>query len=223
MDNNADSENAHAKASFSTYNNADSANADAGAGDTNSTRDAGVTGGADNNSDGKNAYAKANFSTYNVADANVGIGVGNAIVTREKVSSNTNNIGVGQSGKVDKTNIKTRFGLGKANKSKTGGASIETKKKAAAGDIANTDNSANGGGKVTDQCAGLTDLAFAALAAANYAGNSNLVVPEKTPLGAATSIFDEFFTIFAAFANIILERKSMMYKSNLFLFAANHQ
>ena len=64
---------------------------------------------------------------------------------------------------------------------------------------------------------------FAALAATNCTDNSNLAVLKGTPSGTAIFTFNEFLTIFAAFANTILKRESKMYESNPFLFATNHQ
>ena len=237
-DNNTNGKNAHAKAGFSIYNIA-GANTDADAGDTTGTGDAGGTGDADNNTDGKNAYAKAGFSTYNIAGANADAGAGDTTGTGEEVSNNTNNTGEGQSGRVggaDKgglgrtdeggvggTDIEAGVGVGGADKGGVGGADIEAGKKAGAGAIASTDNSADGGDKVTDRHAGLAGLAFAALAAADCADNSNLAVPEGTPSGAATSTSDEFLATFAALANTTLERESKVCESNPFLFAANHQ
>ena len=67
-------------------------------------------------------------------------------------------------------------------------------------------------------------LTFAVFATANHANNSNLAILDKTPyLSATTSISNEFLTTLATFANTTLERKSNLYESYLFLFAANHQ
>ena len=125
--------------------------------------------------------------------------------------------------KVDKTNIKVGVRVGKANKGDVSGANIKVGKKADARVITSTNNNTDGGSKATDKYAGLADLAIAILATADCADNSIFAVPEETPSGAITSTSDEFLAIFAVFANTILERESKMYKSNLFLFAANHQ
>ena len=98
---NSNSKNAHAKASFSTYNVVNgSANADAG--DIIGTGDISSTNSADMNADSKNAYAKAGFSTYNIASMNVDavIGKDNTSSMGEKVSNNTNNIREGLSDRV---------------------------------------------------------------------------------------------------------------------------
>ena len=239
MDNNTDGKNAHAKAGFSTYKIAD-ANTDVDASDTTSTGDTGGTGGADNNTDSKNAYAKAGFSNYNIASVNAdaGVGAGNTNGTGEEVSNNTNNTGKGQSsgvggankgglggtnkGGVGGTNIKAGIGIDEANKGGIGGADIEAGKKADVEAVVSTDNSADSGDKITDQYAGLIGLAFAALTTANCANNSNLAIPEETPSIAATSTSNEFLATFATFANTTLKKKSKVYKSNPFLFAANH-
>ena len=144
----------------------------------------------------------------------------------------TNKGGVGgtDKGVVGGTNIKAGVGVGRADKSgigKTdkgdvGGANIEIGKKAGIRAVASINNSVNSGGKVTDQHVGLVTLIFTTLATANSANNSNLAIPEKTLLGAATSTSDEFLITFAAFANITLEREQMC-ECNPFLFAANHQ
>ena len=237
-DNNIDGKNAYAKAGFNTWNVA-GANTDAHAGDTTGTGDAGGIGGADNNTDGKNAYAKAGFSIYNIAGVNADVGAGDTTGMGEEVSNNTNNTGEGQSGRVgradkgglggtdeggvDGTDIEAGVGVGGADKGGVGGADIEAGKEAGAGAVASTDNSADGGGKVTDRHAGLAGLAFAALATVNCADNSNLAVLEGTSLGAATSTSDEFLATFVALANTTLERESKVCESNLFLFATNHQ
>ena len=232
VDNKTDGKNAHAKAGFSTYNVA-GANTDADVGDTIDTGDAGGINGANNNTDSKNAYTKASFSTYNIAGANADVdaSAGDISGTGEEVSNNTNNIGEGQSGRVggankgelgrtnkgelSGTNIKAEVGLGRAD--------IEAGKKAGAGAVTSIDNSTNDGNKVTDQYADLAGLAFAALAAANCANNSNLAVPEEISLDPATSTSDGFFATFATLANTTLERESKVYEFNLFLFAVNHQ
>ena len=137
--------------------------------------------------------------------------------------ANKGRLGETDEGEVDGTNIKAGVGVGGADKGGVGGADIEAGKKAGAGAIASTDNSADGGGKVTDRHAGLAGLAFAAFTAVDCADNSNLAVPEGTPSGAATSTSDEFLATFAALANTTLERESKVCESNPFLFAANHQ
>ena len=163
--NNTDSKNAYAKAGFSTYNVA-GMNTDADAGDTTGTGDACGISGVDNNIDGKNAYAKTGFSIYNIAGANADADAGDTTGTGEEVSNNTNNTGQGQSGRVGRadkgglggtdeggvngTNIEARVGVGGADKGGVRGADIEAGKKAGARAIANTDNSTNGGGKITD-------------------------------------------------------------------------
>ena len=121
------------------------------------------------------------------------------------------------------TDIKAAVGVGGANKGNMSGANIEVDKKAGAGAVASIDNSTDGGGKITDQHAGFAGLAFASLAAANCADNSNLAISKKTPLSAATFSSDEFFTTFAALFNTAFERESKVYESNPFLFAANYQ
>lgn len=114
-------------------------------------------------------------------------------------------------------------GMGEADKGKVDEANIKADKKAGAEAFPSTNNSANDGDKVTDQCASLAGLAFPAFVAANYTKNSNLIVPKGTPLNAATSTPDEFLTTFAALANTTLKRKPKVCESNPFLFAANHQ
>ena len=176
--NNSDGKNAHTKAGFSIYN-VTGANTNVDAGDTTGTGDDGGTGSTDNNTNGKNVYAKAGFNTYNIAGANAGDTSG----TGEEVSNNTNNISEGRSSRVDgankgglggtdeggvgKTNIKAGVGVDVADKDSMGEANIEVDKKVGTRAVANTDNSTDGGGKVTDCHAGLAGLAFAAHAAAD--------------------------------------------------------
>ena len=126
-------------------------------------------------------------------------------------------------GGVGGTNIEARVWVDGADKTGVGRANIEARKKAAVEAIASTDNSADDDNKVTDQHTGLAGLAFAALAAANCADNSNFAVLEETPSSAATSTSDKFLATFAALANTTLERESKVCESNPFLFAANHQ
>ena len=239
-DNNIDGKNTYAKAGFCTYNVV-SANMDTNVSDTTGMGDADSIGGADNNTDGKNAYAKTVFGTYNVAgtNADAGAGVGHTSGTGEEVSNNTNNTSEGQSDRVggaDKDglsmidkggiggiNIEVGVWVGEADKDGVGGVDIEAGKKTGAGAVGSTDNSTDCDGKVIDLHVGLAGLAFAALAAADCADNSNLAVPEGTPSGAATSTSDEFLATFAALANTTLERESKVCESNPFLFAANHQ
>ena len=64
---------------------------------------------------------------------------------------------------------------------------------------------------------------FAILATTNCANNSNLAIPKGTFSDATTSTSDKFLAIFAALANITLERESKICESNPFLFTANHQ
>ena len=213
IDNNFDNKNAYAKAGFSTYNIA-GANTDADVGDTTGTRDVGSTNVINNNTDGKNAYAKASFSTYNVAgtNADTSAGAGNRSGTGKKVSNNINSTDEGQSKK-----------MGGANKGDVSGANIESGKKAGIGVVISTDNSADSGGKVTDWHISLAGLAFAALAPADCANNSNLAISEGTPSNAASSTFNEFLATFAVFANTTLKRESKMCESNPFLFVINYQ
>ena len=97
-ENNFNSKNTYAKASFSTYNvvgiNAD-ADADANAGNTNSTRDSGGTGGTNNNADGKNTYVKTNFNTENVAGANADTYASDTNIIDKQVGNNTNKTNIG--------------------------------------------------------------------------------------------------------------------------------
>lgn len=93
------------------------------------------------------------------------------------------------------------------NKSKVGKANIKAGKKAGARTVASIDNSADGGNKLIDQPISLTGLAFAALTAANCAGNSNFTFSEKIPLSAIISTLNKFFAIFTAFANTTLKKK----------------
>lgn len=101
VDNNFHVKNTYEKVGFIIYNIVD-ANVDASADieDTSSIQDTGSIDGTDNNIDNKNAYTRADFSTYNNTSANVDADAGDAIVTDEKVSSNTNNTGVSQSGRL---------------------------------------------------------------------------------------------------------------------------
>lgn len=89
------------------------------------------------------------------------------------------------------------------------GAYIKAGRKADARAIASTDNSVNNSSKRTNQYIDLANLAFVAFAAANYAGNSNLAILEKTCSGTTTSTSDEFFAIFATFANITLKKNQI--------------
>lgn len=84
------------------------------------------------------------------------------------------------------------------------------------------DNSTDGGSNITDQHGSFVGLEFTTLTTANCTRNSNLVILKETPSGAAISTPDEFFATFLALINITLERKSKIYKSNLFLFLANY-
>ena len=122
--------------------------------------DAGGTGGTDNNIDTKNAYAKAGFSTYNVASTNVDADADarNTSGTDEKVGNNTNNISKGQLsrvGETDKggvggTDIEAKIRVDRANKGDISGSKIEASKKFGIGAVVNTDNNANGSGKIID-------------------------------------------------------------------------
>lgn len=192
----------------------------ADAGNTSGIKDVGGIGGTDNNADSKIAYTKADFSTYNIIGVNAGAGVGDMIFTGEKVGNNTNNIGVDQSGKLGGADESR---VGRADNRSTGWVNIKAGKKADTGVIASTNNSADGGDKVTDQRAGLAGLVFTPLAAANCAANSNLAISEGTPSSAATFTPDEFLAIFAALANTTLKRKPKVCESNPFLFATHHQ
>ena len=220
-DNNTDGKNAHAKAGFNTYNFT-GVNTNADVGDMTSMGYAGGTDSVDNNTDDKNAYAKASFSTYNVAGTNTdaGAGAGDISDTGEEVNNNTNNTGEGQSGRVggadkdglggiDKgevgeTDIETKVGVDGAEKSGTDGVNIEANKKAGARAVISTDNSIDGGGKVTDQHICLAGLTFPALAPADYADYSNLTIPKEIPLSAPTFTSDDFIATFAALANTTL-------------------
>lgn len=228
-DNNFDDKNTYTKADFRIYN---ITNANANAYNISDTRDASDTGGANNNANNKNAHAKIGFSTFNIANTNAS----DSNNIGEEVSNNTNNTGASQSSKIDRTN---KGGLDRADKSGVNGlnkgevdganksridrANIEIGKKANIRAVASTNNSTDGGNKITDQHIGLASLAFIALAAANYTGNSNFANLKKTLSSAVTSISDKFLAIFAAFTNITLEKKSNIYKFNLFLFATNRQ
>ena len=106
--------------------------------------------------------------------------------------------------------------MARVDKGGVNGADIKAGKKAGVGAVANINNNADGGGKITDRHADLVGLVFAALTAANYADNSNLAVPERTSSGAATSTSDEFLAIFAAFTNTTLEKESKVCESNPF-------
>lgn len=125
------------------------------AGNTSDTKDASGIDSTNNNVDNKNAYVKANFSTHNVAGANASVGAGDANRMDEKVSSNINNIDVSQSGRVGRANKCEMGGADKSgvsgpDKDGAGRANIEVGKKADAGAITNTNNSADDGGKITD-------------------------------------------------------------------------
>ena len=120
-------------------------------------------------------------------------------------------------GGVSRNDINTGVEVGGADKGSVGKADIKTYKKIDAETVASTDNSADGGNKVTDQHADLADLMFAALATVNCADNSNLTVL------AAITTSGKFLAIFATLANITLEKKSKVCESNPFLFATNHQ
>ena len=241
LNNSFDGKNAYAKAGFNTYNVTGAnvnANAGTSGGNTSVIVDAGGTGSANNNVNIKNAYKKADFSTYNIVSVNTGVSESNTSVTGKEVGNNTNNISVGWSGRIGEAN-KSRLGrtnkdgvgvidfeaevrLERANKGGADRANIEISKKAIAGAVTSTNNSADGGGKVIDWCAGLASCGFALLAAIDCTGNFNLIIPKEIFLDAATSTFNEFLAIFAAFAKTTLEKKPKMYKFNLFIFAANH-
>lgn len=122
-------------------------------------------------------------------------------------------------GKIDGAN---KGGIGGANKSKATGANIKIDKKASIEVIGSTDNSIDNRDKVTNWRIDLIGLVFAALAAADYARNSNLATHKKTASNTTISTLDKFFAIFATLANTIFKRESKVCKSNLFLFAANH-
>lgn len=116
-----------------------------------------------------------------------------------------------------------KSGAGGANKGGASRANIDTSKKAGVEAVTSTDNSADGGNKVTNQRAGLVLLAFATFAATNCAISSNLAISEGTPLNATTFTSDEVLATFAALANTTLEREQKVCESSQFLFAANHQ
>ena len=63
---------------------------------------------------------------------------------------------------------------------------------------------------------------FAALITTNYVSNFNLVISKEISLGTIISTSNKFLAIFAALTNTTL-KKAKLYKSNLFLFAANYQ
>ena len=159
----------------------------------------------------KSDVGRANKGSIDKADKG-SMGGANIEVDKKACSRtvNKNNIGGAHKG-----------GIGKANKGSMGEANIKADKKTCTGTIANTDNSANGGNKITNWYAGHTDLAFTAYASANYANNSNLTISKGKFSGATTSIFDDFFATFAALANITL-KKIKIYEFNLFLFTANY-
>lgn len=133
--------------------------------------------------------------------------------------ANKSRLGDTNKGEVGGTNIEAGVGINRANKGSMSRADIETGRKAGAGAVASTNNNADGGGKVTDEQAGFTDLAFATFTTAD---NSNPNVSKEATSGAAISTFNKFFAIFAALVNTTLKRKSKMYEFNLFLFTANH-
>ena len=107
------------------------------------------------------------------------------------------------------------------NKGSVGKADIDVGKKASVGAVISTNNSADSGGKVIDQHASLTGLAFATFVIADCADNSNLAVLEGIPSDAITFTSDEFLTTFATLTNTTL-KKAKVCKSNPLLFVANH-
>ena len=126
-------------------------------------------------------------------------------------------------GKMGETNIKARVWLGEAHKSETGKANIEAGTKSGARAVPNTDNNADGGGKLTNWHAEFAGFALAALATANCDGNSNLAISKETFLRIAISTPNKILATFAGFANTTFEKKPKVCKSNPFLFAVNHQ
>ena len=141
--------------------------------------------------------------------------VGDTSGIGEKISNNTNNIGESQSsrvngankdelgktvkGEIGETDIKAGVGVGRDN--------IQVSKKANVGAIISIDNSADSSSKITNSHLGLANLPFATLDTANCNDNSNLVVPKKTPSGAATFIADKFLAFLATLANTTFEKK----------------
>lgn len=87
-------------------------------------RDVSSTSSANNHADGKNAHTKTHFCIYNIAGVNKSADAGNMNVTGKKVGNNINNIGINQSGRVNRTK-KSR--LGATDKSKMGETDIKVK------------------------------------------------------------------------------------------------
>lgn len=219
-----------------------------GANNINDIRDIGGTDCLNNNTDNKNAYIKACFSTNNIACADIS-DINNI---DEKVSKNINNTILNQLNRIDwavknslnkankggvsETNKSKADGANKskidrankskisrANKSEVGKANIKVGKKANARAIASIDNNAASGNKVINWYIHLVNLAFTAIAAANYVSDFNLIVSKKTFLGIIISTFNNFIITFAVLANTILIKKTNIYEFNRFLFAINCQ
>lgn len=216
-DNNDDNKNAYVKIDFSFYN-ITSADTDADANNTNCTDD--ITEEVSNNINidvDADAGARDIYGTNNMT---------------EEFSNNTN-IGASQSdgmswtdkGKMSGANIKAGVGVDGTNKGgvdetikgKVNGFNIKVSKKANTKASASIDSSSDGDSDSwpTDQHADLRSVAIAALAIIDNAEDFDLATADRPSLGAATSIFDGVFAVFAAFANTTLEKKTNVCESIL--------
>lgn len=97
--------------------------------------------------------------------------------------------------------------MNETNKGGAGKANIKAGKKTDARFVTSTNNSIDGGVKLTNQYVGLAVFAIVTLTAANYIDNSYLAICKETFLSAANFIPQNFSVMFTIFANIFLERK----------------